>query len=345
LTGKVSGRGEVRLENRITLSVGNEQKDILENNFSFIECLGVPAGVIDISENTLISFNENLKDALALEKGFGYKLESIFVFGDDITESISACEKSLNHVVLGKTIDGNLLPLLANSQIKECNGKKFILVSFFNNFDKIIVDRSLLLEENIGNYLQKFYKFSSALPWSKDKNIHLNLTTKAFESPELETSIVIDTLANEERVVYSLENGVDLINNLLSNKRTFSVAYVHVEDSEMIKDKFGEDEQKKYLAEMAQIVSNAIRHTDVFVRLQDHEFIVIFPNCTKDVVSNILTTLVNKLNALNVSDIMSYKYSLQAGMTEVSAETHFDVNDIVNNVTSNLTFKTSKTSK
>ncbi len=170
---------------------------------------------------------------------------------------------------------------------------------FFGNDDKL-KDEKIDTLQTLIEELNK--KSGERLDLKKQElqkvNLELKNTNKALKSSNRSLEIQmkknktlndqLETMTNEDIATgtYNKRYFYDIAENIISlskrEKRSLSIAIIYIDKYEKIKDKHGEDTAHKIIQLFIQKITSVIRESDVFVRFDEDEFVILFPNTAED---------------------------------------------------------------
>jgi len=126
---------------------------------------------------------------------------------------------------------------------------------------------------------------------------------------------------------------LELINNYLHDvnaEKIFTVSYIEINGTS---DESGGSVGDELTLKIVNVIKNAIRHTDTFIRISDSGFILVFSGCAKEVVSDIMVTIKKKIDFLNAES--PYDNSIKYGILEVNDNTNIDAEKLIQEVINN----------
>ncbi|MDR1560166.1 MAG: diguanylate cyclase [Clostridiales bacterium] len=112
----------------------------------------------------------------------------------------------------------------------------------------------------------------------------------------------------------------------------FSVCYLDVDGVKSVNDTLGEIGGDAYIITVIKVVKSSIRKSDIFIHIGGDDFLLIFPKCPYEVVENIMTTVVKKLDVINIDNESECNYSVSYGIMDVNANELADVDLIMSTI-------------
>ncbi|MBN2121067.1 MAG: GGDEF domain-containing protein [Candidatus Omnitrophica bacterium] len=86
------------------------------------------------------------------------------------------------------------------------------------------------------------------------------------------------------------------LNRMLRHKRTFSAAYIDIDNFKVINDTFGHETGNALLKSTAQVIKNSSRKTDIVARLGGDEFIILMPETNREQAQILINRVQKNLN-------------------------------------------------
>lgn len=114
--------------------------------------------------------------------------------------------------------------------------------------------------------------------------------------------------------IYDRQSGINYFDSFLDGLKNgarppFTISYIELSADDGLSD--------SCLKDLTSIINTAIRGTDIFSFVEDHSFLVIFPECTFEIVENIMTTIENKIEILNSTSDVIQKISINYAILEI----------------------------
>jgi len=122
--------------------------------------------------------------------------------------------------------------------------------------------------------------------------------------------------------IYNRQTGLRLLTELMAANRKISATICHIGIAglQSVNDKLGTAASDAYIVDIVQIVQSAIRKTDIFARVGDDEFLLVFPKCRYEIVATILDTITNKIDVLNSTTSKGYRSAIHCGILKLTEE-------------------------
>jgi len=148
------------------------------------------------------------------------------------------------------------------------------------------------------------------------------------------------SLSEEEAFAEALRGPINAVDRLEKHVNgykngtldSFSVCYLDVNGVNSVNSAFGELEGDLYINTVIEVIKSSIRKSDIFIHIGSDDFLMIFPKCSYAVVENILTTVVKKLDVLNLENGQDSDYSVSYGILEVNDKSLADVDIIMSTI-------------
>jgi diguanylate cyclase (GGDEF)-like protein len=110
----------------------------------------------------------------------------------------------------------------------------------------------------------------------------------------------------------------------------FSVCHVDIDGMAAVNEALGSEAGDKCIETVAQVIQGAVRQTDIFSKMEQDEFLLIFPKCSYSIVDTIMGTIVSRLDVLNAEENLDY--SISYGIIEVDKVELADVDTIMSSL-------------
>ncbi|WP_299797388.1 GGDEF domain-containing protein [uncultured Shewanella sp.] len=173
-----------------------------------------------------------------------------------------------------------IFPLLLSSWYGNKKGGLFL--AFFSVINITIIE-VVLTEHFLDNSEPNSFMFSYLIPYLIAYPLLVVLVTDFRSVHQVEiTAADTDSLTgvHSARSFYA-----ELANEILRSKRyshVFSLAYIDVDDFKKINDSLGHTEGDKLLIEVANVLRESLRATDVVARLGGDEYVCLLPETKQD---------------------------------------------------------------
>ena len=183
---------------------------------------------------------------------------------------------------------------------------------FFGNNDKIKDEQIVTLQARI----EKLNEKSKEQLHYKKRELKEIKKKLEISNKELEIQIKKNKLLNEQLATTTSEDATtgtynkryfyDIVENIISlskrEKKSLSVAVIYIDKYQEIQRAQGKDIIHKVVQFFIQKITQHTRESDVFVRFNEDEFVVLFPNTSLDqalIVSNKLENSIKSSNMFN----------------------------------------------
>jgi GGDEF domain-containing protein len=132
--------------------------------------------------------------------------------------------------------------------------------------------------------------------------------------------------------IYTRDSGVAFLDTFLrgvadSKRAPFTLSYLVLN-----RDKVNQEDRDDCVKDFVDVVINGIRGTDIFAQMASGEFFILFPNCSSDVVSNILTTIESKLELISQMESSAYEFDVKYAILEINESNLDSVETILERV-------------
>lgn len=119
--------------------------------------------------------------------------------------------------------------------------------------------------------------------------------------------------------IYNREYGYILLNEVIhqSGDNVSTICYLDINELKKVNEKFGRAVGDEYIMNVVSVLKTATRQSDMFARLGDDEFLLIFPKCRFEIVETIMDTVMNKLEVINKTSDKGYETSISFGIVEL----------------------------
>jgi len=117
---------------------------------------------------------------------------------------------------------------------------------------------------------------------STNKNLEIQMTKNKTLNDQLESMTNEDIATGTYNKRYFYDIAENIISLSKREKKSIAVAIIYIDKYQKIKDKHGEDTANKIVQLFIQKITNVIRESDVFVRFNEDEFVILFPNTEED---------------------------------------------------------------
>ncbi|MDR1913752.1 MAG: diguanylate cyclase [Clostridiales bacterium] len=116
----------------------------------------------------------------------------------------------------------------------------------------------------------------------------------------------------------------------------FSVCYVDIDGVKTVNETAGQEAGDAYVDTIIKVIKSSIRRTDIFIHIGGDDFLLIFPKCRQEIVENIMSAMMNKLDIINTDNDGDPDYSLSYGIMEVNDISQADVDTIIATVSDRM---------
>ncbi len=177
----------------------------------------------------------------------------------------------------------------------------------------------------------KWFSLSASYITFEDRKSVLILGKDISIQKKNEDTIIFKATIDDLTKTYNKQAGIDFLNDYLLghniNKNIFTAVYIEFKGIKDIMDTHGLSEGDNYILNMVSIIRSAIRQTDIFSRLYHAEFLILFPNCVKEVVQNIMKSIENKLSFINTQEL-NYDYEIKYNILEITPNMELNSDDV-----------------
>lgn len=108
----------------------------------------------------------------------------------------------------------------------------------------------------------------------------------------------------------------------------FSLAYISAYETNNTCNN-SDSEMQEHIKELADIIKNSIRGTDMFATMDNMEFLMVFPKCKYEIMLNVLATIENKLEFINNANEPKFKFKINYAVKEVNKQNVSSAKDII----------------
>jgi two-component system, cell cycle response regulator len=176
----------------------------------------------------------------------------------------------------------------------------------------VLNDESVALEslrEGAQDYLMKG-KIDSSLLW---RSLRYAMERQRVQLQLLNLSMIDDLtgLQNHRGFLALAKHHVLLA---YRTGRPFLMAYIDLDHLKQINDTFGHQEGNRALVEVAEVLRDSFRHSDILARIGGDEFAALMLEAGKDTVNTILERVEQKLDSCNAAMGGRYKLSFSIGI-------------------------------
>lgn len=185
---------------------------------------------------------------------------------------------------------------------------------FFGNSNKVKDEQISTLQTTIEKLNKKSQEqLNHKKRELKEMRKTLEISKKNLEIQRKKNQILNEQLANTTSEdastgAYNKRYFYDIAENIISlskrEKKCLSIAIIYIDKYQEIKKAQGKDIINKVVQFFIQKITQHIRESDVFVRFNEDEFVVLFPNTSIDqalIVSNKLEESIKSSNMINSS--------------------------------------------
>ena len=177
-------------------------------------------------------------------------------------------------------------------------------------------------------YKGRFFNCKSFLiQWNeKIAYVHFiaDITSEFTKKEHLENIAFKDELTGTFNRRYCL----NAIHNMLNIKENFSIAMIDIDGLKTVNDTLGHLEGDEYIKIVSEEIVFLARDTDIICRIGGDEFIVILPNCKKEILEDKLYKLNRKLYNYN----RGYDMSISYGVMEILEDISISAGDILEQI-------------
>ncbi len=113
------------------------------------------------------------------------------------------------------------------------------------------------------------------------------------------------------------------------DRKPFSVAFVDVDGLKQINDEFGHQEGDRALLEVAHVLRDCFRQSDILARLGGDEFAVFFAEDDANRISSITSRIQQSLDACNAAADRLYRLSFSIGIVSANSTNQRDIGTLL----------------
>lgn len=207
--------------------------------------------------------------------------------------------------------------LLNNNQKQRCKECK---KDQLNNLYEIIE-----WDEGNSRLKQKFKNYDCLIRWNDNRVVHLQQTLDIGDIKKLAHNNYFDELTG----LLNRRAGIEKINQLLKENKTFTVALADIDNLKYVNDIYGHDEGDFLLKKIAKILNQRLSKLDFIFRLSSDEFLLVYNRDDIKSVSRLLIEGNEKAKALKEKYHKNYDFSYTFGLYTVLKDNVLSATDII----------------
>lgn len=207
--------------------------------------------------------------------------------------------------------------LLNNNQKQRCKECK---KDQLNNLYEIIE-----WDEGNSRLKQKFKNYDCLIRWNDNRVVHLQQTLDIGDIKKLTHNNYFDELTG----LLNRRAGIEKINQLLKENKTFTVALADIDNLKYVNDIYGHDEGDFLLKKIAKILNQRLSKLDFIFRLSSDEFLLVYNRDDIKSVSRLLIEGNEKAKALKEKYHKNYDFSYTFGLYTVLKDNVLSATDII----------------
>ncbi len=129
---------------------------------------------------------------------------------------------------------------------------------------------------------------------------------------------------------YNREAGLkELEKTLLYSDATSCLAFIDIDGLKAINDTFGHDEGDYVIKNIAKVILNSIRSSDVVCRYGGDEFFIIFKKCMENTAEKIIVRMSSELKKLESTTSKPYALSFSHGILSFNSGSGYSTADLL----------------
>ena len=140
--------------------------------------------------------------------------------------------------------------------------------------------------------------------------------------------------------VFNRRAGMDLFDKLLERSqkenKILTLIYADINGLKQVNDTHGHKKGDEVIKNVCEIFKEETRDSDVICRIGGDEFLLIFPDCSRDQALKIRERINDKFKNINSSQDKSYQISVSMGLVEYRPEDDRSVNDLIKEADSRM---------
>ena len=258
-----------------------------------------------------------------LDKNIAAKLNENYGWIDSVPVAVSISDADTLELIKYNELFSGIFDLsdLGNNRIvlnglkKETGSKSVLTLSMGDVIARLFTTVTVINVEG-KSFLLAIHENLINLIDSEDTDKAVDSLEKALKNKN--TQIMILDCDEEYMVsgVYNRKGGLNILEKHMDvsyDNGKFAMAY-------FILEAIGEQNGAEHLENAMAIVKNAVRQTDILAKMEENEYIIIFPRCAYEVVDSILGTIAKKIEALNEALNSNCGISIEYSISEYNSE-------------------------
>ncbi|SKC91940.1 sensor domain-containing diguanylate cyclase [Maledivibacter halophilus] len=214
---------------------------------------------------------------------------------------------------------------------------------FYKNTDerKLMIEQ-LKNEKSIENYIVEHKKLSGEIKWVisnykildyKGEKCILGGVTDITELKRMEDKLAgyafIDPLTGISNRRKGLESLKELINKTQKGNYEFAICFIDINGLKKVNDLYGHKEGDFFIITVCNTIKSSIGKEDILFRYGGDEFIILFPDKTKEEVDIQLKQINNSIDKLNRIKNKPYKISISIGLYYYESNMNLTIDEII----------------
>jgi len=206
---------------------------------------------------------------------------------------------------------------------------------FIEDINQMIPDISNLFEVTISDPVSREQVLDRARELLLEKNLQIikqsesdrhkieEMAEKAKDLQEENHRDALTGIYNRRYFEHILEEEFE---NANLNRWPLSVAFIDIDNFKDVNDSYGHLTGDQVLKEVAEIINQNIRQTDLLARYGGDEFILLLPGSTDEVAKNMLHRILQQLRGANIADLgtLGKKPTVSIGLASHIDKHNFD---------------------
>lgn len=180
-------------------------------------------------------------------------------------------------------------------------------------------------DEGNSRLKQKFKNYDCLIRWNDNRVVHLQQTLDIGDIKKLTHNNFFDELTG----LLNRRAGIEKINQLLKENKTFTVALADIDNLKYVNDIYGHDEGDFLLKKIAKILNQRLNKLDFIFRLSSDEFLLVYNRDDKKSVSRLLIEGNKEAKALKEKYHKNYDFSYTFGLYTVLKDNVLSATDII----------------
>lgn len=195
-------------------------------------------------------------------------------------------------------------------------------LEYLSNFGFISI---LLLIRGVQIVHSRFYKFELEKQLEES-----NKELKELLSENIKLSKRLEFYAMHDELTGALPRNIGMETLVLETKKAdrnnynISILFIDIDGLKLVNDKLGHKKGDQLIIDIINEFKKRIRESDYIIRYGGDEFLIILPNCSKEVTNSIVSNVRNNLIELNISKDFNYSFSEGYSLYEANSKVSID---------------------